>query len=150
MKNIKTYKNFIREFVDNSKLEYNDLLELEIKIKKLIGVIENDYRIDDSDPYKELEEYPTFLKIKSIINNYYNSDYDLEKSLNIIQHLIKDMREQYNLTYVTSTMSKNDGVIDNTVDDVVFGLFPLISVALNKLSDEETHKYYMNERKIID
>jgi hypothetical protein len=147
MKNIKSYEKFIIEFVENSKLEYNDLLELEMKIEKLVDIIEEDYATEDVNPYVELSSYPTFIKINDIINTYYGTDYDLDKNIHIVQQLIKDMREQYNMEHVTSTVSNNDGLIDVSIDQLVFDLFPLISVALNKLTEEETHKQYTNERK---
>jgi len=134
---IKLFEQFIREFVENSELSYEDIKMAESDVNTLIESINEYFLIEDDDmdsdikkEYDALLEINVFSEINNILNQYYDDgNTGFYSNLQRCSHLLKEMSEQYN--YGNVEYAHKD--IDVSIDKLVNDLNSILPFALKKL-----------------
>jgi hypothetical protein len=154
MKRVKLFEQFIREFVENSELSFENIKSAEQGVNSLISAINEYFLIDEDDvdetvrtDYEDLLDIRVFGELNNIINNYYgDSEVSFYDNLQRVSHLLKDMAEQYD--YQNVEYSHKD--VDSSIDGLVNSLNEIIPFTLNKLTDNETSDITTKELEVME
>jgi len=149
MKKIMLFEQYIKEFVDNSKIQYEGLTLLEEKVKEIMMYISTELSMGEDDlmdTYSEIENLPTFKKINDTVNTYFGTENSLYDNMNKLDIFIKEMREQYNMVGVTY----DDKDITTNIDFLVSEITPLIISAINKISGKHSDTTSEQEVEVYD
>lgn len=155
MKRLKLYEQFVREFVENSKITLDELYKAKNNIELLKNTVLKEFIIDDEesdeliDTFNSLLDIRVFEELNLILNKYFNSTTtmnNLYSSLEQASHLLKDMIEQYNLQNVQYSHKKIDSSIDKFVNDLNY----ILPFALKKISSEKNAELEPHEMEIME
>ena len=153
---IKLFEQFIREFVENSELSFDDIKSAEQGVNSLISRISEYFLISDIDDsnsfiadYEELLDIRVFSELNAIISEYFReSNVSFYDNLQRLSHLLKDVSEQYDYQGVDYVGNQVDIRIDSLVNQLneiqgskvnIGGYYmPIEELATNAMRPNET------------